>query len=453
MLASAAGDIRARIIRTSKEIRGNVGDVKPHQRQEIAVDADVIVVGAGLAGLTCARHLDAAGLSVRVLEAGDDIGGRVRTDVVDGYRLDRGFQLLNPAYPAVRQEIDVDALALRRFERAVGVRRDDGFAIVADPTRHPGRLLDTLRSPYLDPRALAAAARWVAPALGSVRRLLAGTDATLAESLDAAGLHGPLRHDVVERFLAGVLADDTDSSSAQFVRLLVRAFVLGTPGLPAQGMSALPHQIAAHLSRPVELGAPVERVRGGQQPGVDTAGGRLDAPAVVVATDPATAATLLDIEAPEGKGLTTWWFGMGERPSDLGMLVLDGRLAPGPLVNLAVVSNTAPSYAPPGRHLVQATALAPHGSAAVTDDDARREAGMMLGCDTHGWQLLTRHDIPYALPAQPPPLHVRRPVDLGDGRFVCGDHRDTASIQGAMVSGRRTAREVAQALGRRPARA
>lgn len=405
------------------------------------MDADVIVVGAGLAGLTCARHLEAARLDVRVLEAGDDVGGRVRTDLVDGYRVDRGFQVLNPAYPAVRSEVDVRALALGSFGRGVGVRRDDGLAVAADPTRHPRRLLDTLRSPYSDPRALAAAARWLAPALGPVSRLLSRDDTTFAASLDAAGLRGPLRTEVIERFVAGVVVEGEGSSSATYVRLLARSFALGVPGLPAQGMSALPHQIAARLSAPVELGVRVDDIRRvGDAVRVNTPGGELRAPAVVVATDASTAARFFEVEAPVGKGLTTWWFGAPERPIDLDMIMLDGRRAPGPAVNLAVVSNAAPSYAPAGRHLVEATVLGPSGP----QDEAavRRQAAAVLGCDTSRWDVVARHEIPFALPAQPPPLRSRQDVDLGDGRYVCGDHRDTASIQGALVSGRRTAAAV-----------
>ncbi len=146
------------------------------------MDADVIVIGAGLAGLQCARHLTRAGLTVRVLEVSDDIGGRVRTDIVDGFRCDRGFQLLNPAYPAVKRDVDVRALHLQSFGRGVAVRDAAGFTVLADPTRHPSRAVDTLRSPYVRPAQLKAAAAWAAPALGPVKRLLAAPDTTFAAS-------------------------------------------------------------------------------------------------------------------------------------------------------------------------------------------------------------------------------------------------------------------------------
>ncbi|NLI17229.1 MAG: FAD-dependent oxidoreductase [Actinomycetales bacterium] len=410
------------------------------------MDTDVIVVGAGLAGLQCARDLGRAGLDVRLLEAADQVGGRVRTDLVGGFRCDRGFQVLNPAYPAVRAEVDVAALRMQFFGRGVAVRRRDGLAVLADPTRHPRRLPATLRSPYLRPGELRAAAAWLAPALGPVPRLLAGRDATLAHSLDAAGLTGPLRHDVVDRFFAGVLLEDEGTTSARFARLLARSFALGVPGVPMQGMAALPAQLAASLARPAELGRRVERVaRAGEGWEVGADGEALRARAVVVATDPVAAAALAPVTAPAMKGCVTWWFATPEPPTDLPFLFLDARGA-GPVVNSAVMSAVAPSYAPAGLHLVQATALLPPHATPPSEAEVRHQLAGIYERDTSHWQTVTVHAIPHALPAQAPPLRVRRQVDFGDGLHVAGDHRDTASIQGALVSGRRTARAVLRRL-------
>lgn len=411
------------------------------------MDADVIVVGAGLAGLQCARHLHAAGLEVRVLEAGDEVGGRVRTDIVDGFRCDRGFQVLNPAYPAVRHDIDVAALHLQPLGHGVAVRRPDGLAVVADPARHPRLTAATLRSPYARPRELRAVATWAAPALGPVRRLLAAPDTALAASLDSAHVSGEVRA-VLERFFAGVVLEDEGDTSAAFARLLVRTFARGVPGVPAQGMAALPHQLASALPRPVELGRRVTAVRAvGQGMAVEADGETLSADAVVVAADPVTAAGLTGLEAPAMKGCVTWWFAAPEPPTALPFLLLDTRPGAGPVVNTAVMSNAAPSYAPAGRHLVQATALLGGRNGEPTEQAVRAHAGELYGVDASGWEAVAVHRIARALPAQPPPLRVRRSVHLGGGLFVCGDHRDTASIQGALVSGRRAARAVARHLG------
>ncbi len=164
---------------------------------------DVVVVGAGLAGLRAATRLAEAGRDVVVLEANDAVGGRERTDIVDGFRLDLGFHVLNPAYPAVRRWVDVDALALRRFPVAVGVRLDDRVARLAHPLRHPGSIPTTLRSGLIRPADVAALARWVGPTLVSARAAKRGRDFSLDEGWDRAGLRGPLREAVLEPFLAG----------------------------------------------------------------------------------------------------------------------------------------------------------------------------------------------------------------------------------------------------------
>ncbi len=327
------------------------------------------------------------------------------------------------------------------------------LVLLADPRRAPRHLLATLRSGYVSPVELLALARWAAPALGPVRRLLARPDVPLAESFVDTHVEGHLRREVLEPFLAGVLATDDDATSAAFVRLLVRMFLLGTPGVPAAGMAALPQQVAAHLpSGVVTLGARVETIETADDGArlVHVAGTTVTARAVVVATDPPTAERLAGVTAPPMKGLVTSWFAADAAPTsgavgDLPVLYVDGRRH-GPVVNAAVMSAAAPSYAPAGRHLIQATCLLPATGPAPDEAAIRRQTGEMVGCPSDDWHLLARHEIPQALPAQPAPLVTQQPVDLGDGLFVCGDHRDTASIQGALVSGRRTARAVTRWL-------
>jgi phytoene dehydrogenase-like protein len=212
------------------------------------VSTDVIVIGAGVAGLVCAGELTRAGLEVEVLETSDGIGGRIRTDVVDGFRCDRGFQLLNPAYPAARQLLDLDALELRQFGAGVGMAARGRVRVLADPRRSLRLLPATLCSGYLQPLELLRLARWAAPALAPLRT--GGPDTTLGESLDAARASGRLRTDVLEQFLAGVLADDSGATSTRFVHLLVRSFLRGTPGIPATGMQAIPAQLARRWAHP-----------------------------------------------------------------------------------------------------------------------------------------------------------------------------------------------------------
>jgi hypothetical protein len=415
------------------------------------VDADVVIVGAGLAGLRCARRLTELGRDVIVLESGDAVGGRVRTDVIDGFRCDRGFQVLNPAYPAVRRWVDVGALDLKPFGSGVLVRRFDGLQVVADPVREPRLLAQTMRSGYLHPRELVGVTRWTARAIADPKSMMRQPDSTLADSLDDAGVTGRLRHEVIDPFLAGVLVDSHGASSANFTKLLVRMFALGRPAVPARGMKALPEQLAAPLGDRVRLEHRVESITardGGVDVQVD--GAPLRARAVVVATDPIRAAQLTPIPEPSTKGLVTWWFEAPEPPTRLPLIAVDGRRTenvPGPVWNTAVLTATAPSYAPAAKHLVEATCLLDRPDGDASEAEVLRHVGEIYGCDTTGWRTVTRHRVDAALTAMAPPLEVRSTVTLGDGVFVCGDHRDTASIQGALVSGQRAAEAVSSHLG------
>ena len=414
-----------------------------------AVDADVVVVGAGLAGLRCAQVLAEGGRTVVVLEAADAVGGRQRTDEVDGFLLDRGFQVLNPAYPAVQRWVDVDALDLRPFGAGLRVRREGGVAELMHPLRAPGALAATLRSGLLSPRGVAALVRWAGPAVVAPRRVIAGAaaaDRSLAAGLDRAGVRGPLRTEVIEPFLAGVLAEDRGETSEAFARLLVRMFALGVPGVPANGIRALPHQLAGRARAAgvdVRLGEPVTSLGADAGRTVLTLadGSRVSARAAVVAVGPDAVAGLLPLPAPVTKGLQTWWFDAPQAPTASTLLMVDGRRR-GPVVNAAVMSNAAPSYAPPGRHLVQVTCLLAKDGAGGTEADVRRQAGEMFGVSAADWGLLRRDDIPYALPAQPVPLRTVSRARVAPGVYAAGDHRDTASIQGALVSGDRVARTV-----------
>lgn len=416
------------------------------------MDSDVVVIGAGLAGLQCARRLQRNGLTAIVCEARDQVGGRVRTDRVDGYLCDRGFQVLNPAYPAVKEWIDVDGLELRRFGTGITVRTPAGLRTVASPVRHPRHTLATLRSGLLDGGDIAALVRWMGPTLlRATVSSRATRDATLTASLDAAGATGRLRRDVLDTFLAGVLADSSGGNSANYVRLLLRSFALAVPGVPAAGMQALPEQMAASLPGRVRTSTPVRGIREtGTGVEVDTDAGVVRAHAVAVAVGPKDVEALTGEPTPLTHGLTTWWFRAPQAPTASPFLHLDAS-APGggpngPVWNTAVMSNTAPSYAPRGGHLIQATTLLDRADGQADERTVRAHLERIYGTSTRGWEVLVHHVVRHTLPAVPPPLVDRSPQRISDRVFVCGDHRDTASIQGALVSGDRAGRGIAGVL-------
>ncbi len=401
------------------------------------------MIGAGLAGLAAARRLAGASLDVVLVEAADRPGGRVRTDRQDGFLLDRGFQLLNPAYPEVRREVDLRALRLQPFDAGVVVASGRGRFVLADPLRSPRDAAASAAAPVGSVREKAAFAAWaVEVGYGPAGWIKHGRpDGELASEVQRRGL-GRLGSGVLTPFLAGVLADDALVDSRRFGELLIRSFVRGTPAVPAEGMQAVPDQLAASLPDGVlHLDTAALQVTGDR---VVTDAGTVRAAAVVVATDPSTAERLTDVASPPLRGLTTFYHRAAEPPSSRALLHVDADRR-GPVVNTAVVSNAAPSYARDGA-LVATTVL---GARPDLEPAARAHAALIYGVDASGWDHLVTYAITAALPALLPATPLRRPVDLGDGRFVAGDHRDTSSLQGALVSGRRAADAVLARLRNR----
>ncbi|EOD58426.1 NAD(P)/FAD-dependent oxidoreductase [Amycolatopsis vancoresmycina] len=402
---------------------------------------EVVVVGAGLAGLAAAVTLHRAGVPCAVLEAADDVGGRVRTDVVDGFRLDRGFQILNPAYPAIRRLVDVDALDLGRFWRAVRIADDDRVSLLGNPVDTPKALRDIAARRYLSAKDLAALGALSARvAAGPAKAILDRDDRTTLDELRRAGVSARAVETVFRPFLSGVFLEHDLTTSARFFQLVWRSFLRSAPSLPALGMGELPRQLARVLpTAAVHLNAPVEEAGPGR---VRTAGGETwTARAVVVATDGSAAAKLAGVAEPRWNSGTTWYFAPPRSPLREPVIVVDAR--GGPVVNTSVISEVCPTYAPPGAALVSASALSP-----LPEHEVRRALGRLYRTDTSRWPLVGRYEIAHALPSMPPPHEIRRPVRLGDGLYVCGDHRDTSSLQGALASGARAARAVLADLGR-----
>ena len=403
-----------------------------------AGDADVVVIGAGLAGLAAARHLKARGRHVRVLEAADVIGGRVRTDEVDGFLLDRGFQLYNPSYPEGRRVLDHRALGLHPYIAGVVVSVGSRRHRLADPRRQPGWALASVRAPVGSLRSKASLAAYaLGVGLQRPSRLRRRDDVPAASAFRQAGLGGPVLEQVLRPFLSGVLGENDLATSRRYVDLVLRSFVRGTPALPRRGMAAIPHQLAADVS--VSTCSPVRAVAPGV---VRTDSEMLACRAVVLACADAADGLAPRAERRPWNALTTVYHAMdaGRAPTDVPVLHVDGERR-GPVVNTSVVSLVNPAYAPRGRALVASTVLGDHPGAAV-EAAVRSHCAAIYGGSTEHWTHLRTYAIPYALPSATAPLPLRRPVRLGDGLYVAGDAWDTPSIQGALVSGRRAAEAV-----------
>ncbi len=411
---------------------------------------DVLIVGAGLAGLACARHLTSAGIECGILEAGDQAGGRVRTDRVQGFLLDRGFQVLLTAYPEARRILDLGALDLRSFRPGALVMLGDRRYRLADPWRRPGDAWASLISPLggLGDKIRVARLRARVRA-GSLAELWQRPERTTRAALEAAGFSPEFIHAFFRPFLGGVFLDAELETSSRMLEFVFRMFSAGDAAVPAAGMEAIPAQMAAALEPgSIRTGARVEKVA----PGAVTlaSGEEMAAGAVVIATEAPEASRLLGIRTPRSRGVTTLYYAADTPLTGESVLILNGDGA-GSITHLAEMSAVAPSYAPAGRALIGVTVL---GSNPLADHEldaiVRAELVERFGPLPRTWQLLRVYRIEHALPDQTPPAlgTPQRPVRVTPGLYVAGDHRDNASIDGALTSGRRAAEAVRTDLGR-----
>lgn len=405
----------------------------------------VVIIGAGLSGLTCAKELHAQGVEFVLLEAADGVGGRVRTDEVDGFLLDRGFQVLLTAYPEAARQLDYEALDLKPFEPGSLVRTEGGLHCMADPWRRPSQALKTAFAPiggFADKLRIGRL-RWAA-GRGTTASIFARPDRTTESELQRLGFSKSMVEKFLRPFLGGVFLDRELQTSCRMLYFVFRMFSAGDTALPALGMGKIPEQLADHLpDDAVRLNEAVNEVAADQV--ILQSGKVISCSNVVVATEqPAAAKLLPELSSPRRpRSVHCVYFSAPEPPLQDRMLALNGTGA-GLVNNLCVPSQISPSYAPEGLSLVSATVL----NAATNDhilhkavtDDLRSWFGGVVDSWTH----IRTYDIAYALPNQTAPAFdpPNQPTKLRDNVYVCGDYRTNGCINGAMESGRLAAEAI-----------
>ena len=436
------------------------------------MDADAIVVGGGLSGLVSATRLAADGADVTLLERRPDLGGRVRTREVDGFTLDRGFQVLFTSYPAVRRELDVDALDLRAFSPGATICRPGSRAVLSDPLREPTAAIESaLNHEVSFSDKLRTLALRYDLSKRAEREFFSGPDRSIREYLTDWGFSEEYIEHFVEPFYGGITLDRSLSTSKHVFEYTFRAMGRGSIAVPAEGMAAIADQLATRARTAgveVRTGADVESVdvgsggrfrlgSGGPADGarVELLGGEtLDASVVVVATTPPEARKLTGVETVPSDGVpnvTAWYtlpagveFGTGKR-----ILLNAADDAPNAVVPM---SEVASEYAPADRALLGATFLGE--DALDRDDDALREdvrdalTAWYPERGFEGIETVAVDRIPFAQFAQPPGVHAGLPdPDDPDGPVVlAGEYTEWSAIQGAMQGGQRAAATAAEYL-------
>lgn len=370
----------------------------------------VIVIGAGLAGLSAAITLQDAGVEVEVHESSDRIGGRVATDVIDGFRCDRGFQLINVRYPEIRRLGIIDELDFIAAKPTIDVAVGDQRYALGDPRSHPFSAFTAATGKFSEKVGFLA---YLA------QRSRAGT--SVEDEMQPLGL---LYSRVLKPFLMGVFLTAPSHVDAISGKEIVRSFITGKPGLPSQGAGTLATVLGARV-RNIEVNSRIDSIS------------QFTGRKVIVATDLTTAAQLLDIPSvPQLASSTTWYH---EVPNDMTQsqrLLIDGQ-ARGPVVNSIAISKMVPTYAPDGRTLLSSTTVE-----VASESEVRRHLALMWGTSTSNWSLIAKYEIPKSLPIFGVGSTGAQSARFSENVFIAGDYRSAPSQNGAMLSGRLAALEL-----------
>lgn len=401
------------------------------------LDADIVIVGAGLTGLRAALEVSRAGLSVLLVEQDTAVGGRIKTARVQGALIDRGFQVILVAYPEFKTLPTLNPLKCARFMSGARIRLNGSWQEVIDPRRHPLDFIGTLRNPLGNIIDLARLAILVQ---GGSRKNFSASKRSTAQLIQQSGFSRRFSDGFLKPFLRGVLLDPNLASDSTLALFYLSIFSQGGAALPAGGIQAFPELLADALGRQhILLGTRVVALtprRVTLENGED-----ISARHVICACDALAAAALGSPEQTVPHSATTTISFLADKPPySEPILVLDGD-ASGPVNHLSVPSNVQSTYAPPGQALISASVL---GSAAYLPDSelivaVQRQLSNWFGAQVADWRHIDTTRVPNALPARP---RISRGWLISDGVYYAGDYLSYGSQNGALAAGR----EVAQAI-------
>jgi phytoene dehydrogenase-like protein len=408
----------------------------------------VIIVGGGLAGLACAVTLRDGGWQPLVLEAGDDFGGRVRTDVMESFLLDRGFQVYLDAYPEAGKLLDLKALDLQPFDPGALVFDGKRLRRVMDPFRRPahalesarqpiGTLMDKLRVGLLKLRATG----W------TPEKIASHPEMSTLQWLREFGFSEGIIDTFFRSFYGGIFLERDLRTSSRMFEFTFQMFSRGSATLPARGMQEIPRQLVDRLGSDC-LRAQC-RVSSLSRHGVALESGEvLTSQHIVLATDATAAKGLFPAawgRSPEWRSVTHLYFSASDSPLREKLIALNG-VAGGLVNNVCVPSEIAPDYAPSGRALISVSVLGDRRSGDLVER-VRQELRAWFGDQVAGWRHLRTDCIAQALPEQPPgsDSFAKPGFRQVDGVHICGDHMSHPSIEGAITSGVRTAHALMRA--------
>lgn len=396
----------------------------------------IAIIGAGIAGLTCAKYLKDKGIEALILEASDAVGGRVRTDIVEGFKLDRGFQVFLTSYPEAQKLLNYKDLRFNELPSGARIRNGDEFFVMPNP----------LKNLWTAPQAVFSP---VGSLFDKMKILQLNSDTRNADEPNASksaettisflknyGYSDAILNQFFKPFMGGVFLEEELQTDSSFFKFLYSMFAKGDVVVPENGMQAIPEQIASQLSPDkIRLNTRVEKIDG--KIIYLENGETVEAEKIVIATDAIAAAKLLGNEVKTQFNGTVCLYFKSDKPLELAgepYLIINSNTDE-LIDHILVMSDVAPNYAPQGKTLISVNLI---GNKEFTETKVQAELTKWFG-NGYDWQHLKTYLIPEALPQFFVDSETENTLKINENLYRCGDYTAYPSLNAAMKTGREVA--------------
>ena len=411
----------------------------------------ITIIGAGISGLTAAVYLHQKGYKIQILEASDRAGGRIKTDIIDGFRLDRGFQVLLTEYPETKALLDYNKLNLKRFLPGTTVLYDGGQFEIADPFRRPTATLATLFAPvgslkdkintfFLKNKLVNI----------SIPNLFKQPEVDTISQLEKYGFSPKMINRFYKPFFSGIFLENDLKTSSNMFDFVMKMFSEGDAAIPELGMEEIPKQLVAMLpANSIQYNVKVSAIENNKI--ICKNGTTFDADKIIIATEAiGLAGNYISKTKQNFHQVTNVYFEANIAPTKKAVVVLNASNNKKWANNLTVISNVSNQYAPTGKVLIS---ISYNGIPAIDDatlaENMKTELKQWYGNQVSAWKMLKTYRINYALPNQEKVSNevAHSEIKINDNLFICGDHLLNGSINAAMKSGRIVAELIAGNAG------
>ena len=400
----------------------------------------ITIIGAGISGLTAAVYLHQKNYNVQILEATDRVGGRIKTDCVDGFRLDRGFQVLLTDYPETKALLNYKKLNLKPFLPGATVLYDGGQFDIADPFRRPTALLSTLFAPVGTLKDKIQTF-WLKHKLVRILNtaIFKQPETDTYSQLKKYGFSQKMIDRFYKPFFSGIFLENELTTSSNMFDFVMKQFSTGDAAIPELGMEEIPKQLAAMLpENSIQFKTKVTSIDNNTIYLED--GSQIVSDKIIIATEATSlAGNYIPKQKQQSHSVTTVYFEATKAPTTKAVVILNAASHKKWVNNLTVMSNISSKYAPTGKVLLSISYNGiPEIEDTIVAENMKAELKQWYGNQVDDWKMLKTYRIQYALPNQDSVCDELTKTDLqiNDNLFICGDHLMNGSINAAMKSGR-----------------